>query len=99
MLVTGPENALESACHEIAAKIEITELGKPERFLSVRIHTDDEGASLSQSTYVTDVLAACAEAGMKPVSTPMEPGSWVDCVPYKGEQQAAVTKAYQQMVR
>jgi len=56
----------------LSEKYKITNLGLARQFLSIKIHSDDCGISLSQKAYITTILRLFAIENTHGVSTPMD---------------------------
>jgi hypothetical protein len=83
---------------KLSQKYKITNLGPARQFLSIEIHRDGTGVSLSQKAYITTILRRFDMEHTHGISTPMDPNVKLDLAEDRGEKELEDITDYQAVV-
>jgi hypothetical protein len=102
-ILMGPRGeAIQKLKLQLARVFDMKDLGECTYFLGIRItrvvNYNSTQISLCQDAYIRKVLDQFGMANSKPVNCPIEPGSVIDLVPFKGSASKEDITQYQSLI-
>lgn len=96
LLIFGSISLIQQLKEDIAAKVEITDLGPISYYLGIEIARSPGQISISQQKYTTEILAKFGKSDLKPVKSPSEMGVRLEKSDQVADEQT--TRSYQQQI-